>query len=510
MSNQTNGLASLFRNPLSGLDASWRRALLNPAVSVLIALLVAQLVAALVLASNAMQSATIADTPLLDLSGKQVTRIEISTDDEQVVLARANDTWVLPALADFPADADRVEQLLGTLTALKRPLPVGSSSEAQRRLKVADDNAERRISLSDETGKLAQLLIGDSPGFRRLYGRLADKEAVYDLPLANFQVAANSDDWVKQDQLRVDAEAIERISIDDWMLSRADGSWQLETEANPSEDGSISTSEVDALVSRIANLSYQGVRMPPAEADRMADTRRTEASAPRADASRGAAADVDAGAGAEAAISDDSPDPVTTKAEPTAAALQSEPVLQLRIVLKDGSSLSRTVFAAGNGSYLLQTDTDPQLYELSEYDLDGLLELEPEQLLVSSADAPTAEPGITETDPEDAIDPAAEAGAVPAMGTKEAEQPTPVDETPVSEAPSESAAEAPADAADATIEPAEEQPAFRPQQVPAQPPAQRPAPPQWPYQRYAPPSRQPWPPQGPSQGAPPQTAPGWR
>ncbi|MBK1617948.1 hypothetical protein CKO42_05660 [Lamprobacter modestohalophilus] len=418
MSDRPNWLAQRFRNPLSGLEPSWRRALQTPAVSALIALLVAQLVAALVLAGNAMQTSSAADAPLLNLVSDQVKRIEIDSADEQVVLARAAEGWVLPALADFPADADKVDRLLSTLTALQRPLPVGASGETQRRLKVADDNAERRITLYGNTGntgdtgdtghvgELTQLLTGDSRGFRRLYARLADEDTVYDLPLANVLIASDSGDWLRRDQLHLDAGAIERVHSDDWTLSRMDGSWRLtaaladrmagtptsapapelermeldhreregtERESSEREDAGrentgregagredktlegagleptgldqaepnptkmrrsdLDSSQVEALLSRIANLSYEDVRMPA-----------------------------------------------------TAAALTSEPVLRLDITLDDGSRRSRMVFADGNGSYLLQTGTDPWLYELSEYDLDGLLGLDPQQLLARQAD----------------------------------------------------------------------------------------------------------------------------
>ncbi|MEA1049212.1 DUF4340 domain-containing protein [Lamprobacter modestohalophilus] len=598
MSDRPNGLAQRFRNPLSRLEPSWRRALQTPAVSALIALLVAQLVAALVLAGNAMQTSSTADAPLLNLVSDQVKRIEIDSADEQVVLARATEGWVLPALADFPADADKVDRLLSTLTALQRPLPVGASAETQRRLKVADDNAERRITLYGNTGntgdigdigdtgdvgELTQLLTGDSPGFRRLYARLADEETVYDLPLANVLIASDSGDWLRRDQLHLDAGAIERVHSDDWSLSRIDGSWRLtaaladqtagtptsapapeqermevdhreregtglegseregagrentgregagredetlegagpeptgldQAEPNPTKMGrsDLDSSQVEALLSRIANLSYQDVRMPA-----------------------------------------------------TAAALTSEPLLRLDIGLDNGSRRSRTVFADGNGSYRLQTGTDPWLYELSEYDLDGLLGLDPKQLLARQADEPsqaTATPELTpsaeppasdelasgdeqapsaELNPVDSageisshpgngsaatvgIDPAD--GAGPADGTNPADEidpnagADPTDDRQTDELGGAAISESSAPSADmdrgteSATEPttavgdssaAEAEPDFRPQQRPV--PA-RSAPPQWPYQRYAPPSGQTWPPQG----SPPQATPGWR
>lgn len=547
MRDRSNWLANLFRNPLSGLEPSWRRALLNPVVSLLIALLVAQLVAALFLAGNAMQSAS-TDDPLLDLSSEEVRRIKIITDDEQVALARTTDGWVLPALAGFPAKADKVDQLLSRLTALQRPLPVGSSSEAQRRLKVADDNAERRIRLYGDAGELAQLLTGESPGFRRLYARLADEEVIYDLPLADFQVTSDSDEWVKHDQLRLDAEAIMRISSDDWTLSRIDGSWRLKTESSPSvghstlalapesnraeqaqteqdrsELGSaergvteLDETTAEALVSRIANLSYQGVRMPPTHPQQGATPGARRAGANTDSAVSSADADAGNNDGADAHL--------TAGPEPAATEVLSEPLLQLGIDLKDGKRRVRTVFRKDDGGYLLQTEAGPQIYELSDYDLDGLLDFGVEQLMVDGADEPESESisaptgpaadapapalpeppsGLTSKNNEGAESPA-EVATTPAARAKDGEQPTSADATPIREAPSEPAAtEAPSDA---PTEPPVEQPQFRSQQ----PPAQQPAPSQWPYQRYAPPSRQPWPPQGPPQGVLPHPAPRWR
>jgi len=360
MNDRSNWLAGVFPRLLSGLEPSWRQVLRTPTLSVLLVLLLAQLVAALVLASNPLQPSA-ADAPLLALRSDQVTRIEIRGTDDQVLLARGSAGWTLPALADFPADADKVEQLLQTLTALQRPLPVGTSREAQQRLKVADDNAERTISLASDEGDLVTLLTGDAPGFRRLFARLAGEAAIYDLPLASFQIASDADDWVRRDQLRLEADTIERIRHHDWTLQRVAGNWQLDTGAD-SVQTKLDQAEVQALLSRIANLSYQGVRMASAPGTGQADT---------------------AGAGETDAL--------------------SRPILSLEIGLDDGTTLSRSFYASGHGGYLLQTDTDRLLYELSEYDLDGLLELDPARLIGADAAASAAETPTVKMNAADAM-----------------------------------------------------------------------------------------------------------
>jgi len=517
MRDRSNWLSSVFRNPLSGLEPSWRQALQTPAVSALIALLLMQLVAALVLAGKALDQQA-SDAPLLAFEPAEVTRIEILGTEQDVVLERGADGWILPALNGFPADAEKVEQLLQRLTALGRPLPVGTSPETQERLKVADQNAETRLVLSSDDGELTTLLLGDSPGFRRLYARLAGDSEVYDLPLASFEIASDSDDWARRDQLRLDPETIQRITTNGWALSRVETGWRLEDnrDQTPGDSGSRSGSEpqpgldldaIDQLLSRLANLSYQGVRTPTSETE-----------------------------------------------SPAASA---EPVLALEISLANGKTHQRTVYADSDGGYLLETGAEPLRYQLSEYDLDGLLGLEPEQLIAASTDAlsdtdapsseaattadveaPTGKPPVeqttegepTEQGPHETDQTAAEDEAVAASSPA----PSPADEaesavaaSPATEDPAATASEptsgpgAGPESAPASTQKPESEPAAAnadgatpTKEVERQPSAPAPArgtPPPWPYPRYAPQNRPPWPPQGPPHNAPPQQAPpGWR
>jgi hypothetical protein len=419
---------------------------------------------------------------------------------------------------------------------------------------VADTNTETRLVLAGNEGELASLLFGDSPGFRRLYARLAGEPEVYDLPLASFEITSDSSDWIRRDQLRLEAEAIERIQADGpsggWALTRIDGGWRLD---DPGEDAAsdagadaqqaLDPEALNALLSRIAHLSYQGVR--------------------------------------------------TAASETGASATPAEPVLSLAIGLTDGEQLSRTVFADDDGGYLLDTGAEPLRYVLSEYDLDGLLGLEPESLIAEPSE-PTvaAEPAeqaedsgaigeqgritddaqaaideqsraTSETDTADAgsADPAADVRpeattsapsasmAAPAHETPGADPvtegaapPTPVrepdaqagtDASPAAETgtsgpsgPSSDAAEDVAQGAGQSAEPSAEPSAGQGAgQRPATQPARSAAPP-WPYPQYPPQHRPPWPypgrhpsptqaptqapTQGPVQGSPPQAPPGWR
>jgi hypothetical protein len=504
--NASNQRLSAFANPLSKLEPSWRNALQTPAVTGLLALLLVQLVVALVLAGQGI-SRSKPDEPLLGVAPQQVSVIEIIGNDATLRLQRSADGWVLPDLAGFPADAGKVDQLLTTLSELPRTLPVAASAEARQRLKVADENAATRIKLLDENGALAELLTGDSPGFRRLYGRLAGEDAVFDLPLAAFEVGSDSDDWVIRDRLRLNAEAITRVIADDWTLTRAaDGSWQL-----GDDTGELDPAEVDALLRRIANLSYQGILGGPADASGFDD-----------------------------------------------------PALRLEITVDGGNTVERVVSRDGESGFLLQTGAEPFVYELSEYDLEGVLDLDPDSLRVADETAPDAAEATADVTsataddaaPEDrAIDAAAQQPEAQTPGEtaepqpirEQLEPPDNVTEAPTTtgttgdrsehptaptsaEADAQSRKEADADPANGTSEdtpvpgaseapgdareqggvsqagdPADETAAEPrpPQTQPPQPPL-----PHQPYQQpYAPPQPPPWPPQGRT-GQPPPA--GWR
>ena len=261
--------ASAGRHP-SGLDGDWRSAVRAPLVLALAAALVVQVGLALVLGGGRSLAPAPQDVALLDLDMNKVTELDIaSADGATLVLKRGGDGWVLPALNDFPASATRVDSLLGDLDGLKRPLPVATSADARRRFKVADDAFERRLTLH-AGGDAATLIIGDSPGFRRLFARVDGEDAVYDLRLALFDLSAQADDWIDRGQLQIDRGKISRIAAagpdggaeGGWALVRGEEGWSLE-----GSEEAVDTAAADALADAVASVGYTGVLAPDADAD---------------------------------------------------------------------------------------------------------------------------------------------------------------------------------------------------------------------------------------------------
>jgi hypothetical protein len=342
-------------------DLGWRPDLRSPLVLGLLALLSLQLLLALGLRLRETgMAAPSAPTSLLAFTPEDVTRVRIEGvgGADGVTLKRAeNAQWVLADPVNFPVAPSKVDQLLSQLAGLKRPLPIATSAEARKRFKLTDDGFERRLTLEGKDGPLATLLIGDSPGFRRLFARPANDPAVYDLTLTLSDFSARRDDWLDPGLLRLEQERIARIAGRDWTLIKESDKWRLE-----GSEQAIDQSAANTLAMRLANLGYRGV--------------------------------------------------LGTEDDP--AYRQQEPALVFTLGLTDGASRIYRISQAENSEdYVLKELVPsgaeglarPYFFKLSKYDLEGLLDANATRLGVQPA-AVDQPDDATETTPT-AVEPSA-------------------------------------------------------------------------------------------------------
>jgi hypothetical protein len=384
--SQTLGVNQTTTSHTATPRGPWGQALRSPLLLGLLVLLGLQILAAIGLSLVGRGALTPAalDSALLDFAPQSVTAIRIDGGSEgPVTLAKADRGWVIADLADFPADGTKVDQLLEKLAVLKRPLPIATSPEAQRRHKVADEGFERRVTLEAGDRPVATLILGDSPGFRRTFARPAGESVVYDLDLPLFDVSNRRDDWLARDSLHVGQETIERVSSADWTLIKAEGAWKLEgSDQVPDEQ------VVNGLLSRLANLSYRGVL------------------------------------GGQ------------DKPEYNLAS----PALEITLGLTGGTERNyRIAQAKDSEDWVLKASDRPWYFKLAEFDLEGLKDLSRDKLLGAAPSAPEA--GASDAAPTAAVEsseaPVAAGGedtqassgpAEQASGTTEATEPEPTSE----------------------------------------------------------------------------------
>jgi len=221
-------------------------------------LLVAQVGLALALhLADRRGEAADASRKLLELTADQVDTVELSgTDDGRVTLKKTPQGWVVPERFNVAADKGKVEELLSVLTRIERPWPVAETAEARTRFKVDDGDFERRLVFRSRDKVLATLLLGSSPGFRKVHARLAGEKAVYDIPFSTYQASCKPQDWIDHGLLVLPEEDVTAVTLPDCRLVQQDGKWRLEgDESGPA----LNAGPVRKLLERISGLRIRDI-----------------------------------------------------------------------------------------------------------------------------------------------------------------------------------------------------------------------------------------------------------
>jgi hypothetical protein len=184
--------------------------------------------AAMIWGSGSDNGAFKAKDPLLAFDPAKIDRIEIGEDaGKSVVLVKKDGAWIIPAMADFPAEGTKVDGLLAKLAGLKKGWPVASSFEAAKRFKVTGEMHERRIVLESGGSAAGEILIGTSPTFRQAHIRAANDSNIYSAAFALYDAGSRGEDWIDRNLLNLPQDKIASISIGGITLEQKDGKFAL-------------------------------------------------------------------------------------------------------------------------------------------------------------------------------------------------------------------------------------------------------------------------------------------
>lgn len=196
--------------------------IMGKTLGLLAALLLAQLaLAAFLFMRGSDFGAVQPDAPLITFDPAVVDRVTIQdSSGAQVELVKREGQWRLPGHFDFPASNAKVEALLKDIQDLRTRLPVSTSPEAFARFKVAADQFERRIDLRQGDQELAVLYLGDSPGFKRLFARGGQGEAVFEVAYAAHQAGAKANDWTDRGLFALTSDQIAGLTLNGMVLTK--------------------------------------------------------------------------------------------------------------------------------------------------------------------------------------------------------------------------------------------------------------------------------------------------
>lgn len=185
--------------------------------------------------------------------------------DNETLLHKVGDHWLLPELEGLPANTEMVNQLLDGIISAGNNWPVAESVAARQRFQVASYYYQRRIKLLGDHQLLGTFFLGTSPGFRKVHARNEAQSAIYSLQFNAFDAPGASGHWLDRKLLQIRTPIA--ITADGYSLQRQDSEWRSGMGQVPDER------ELEALLSALRSLQVEGV----ATEDRQRDLAEAEA-----------------------------------------------------------------------------------------------------------------------------------------------------------------------------------------------------------------------------------------
>jgi Domain of unknown function (DUF4340) len=200
---------------------------------------------------------------MFEIAPERIDRIRIEgPDGAETLILRAGEGWILPDLGDFPADATRVKETLDRLLLTRRILPVGSGADAQQEYKVADDDFERRLTLSEGDTPLTTVYLGSPQGPRQSHARIAGDADVYAVAFGLYDAEADDSAWIDRGLLQVPAAEIAAIEVNGLRIvhdpaKHGAAAWRLD---GTGSDEKLDSDAASRLADLVAELHVEGIR----------------------------------------------------------------------------------------------------------------------------------------------------------------------------------------------------------------------------------------------------------
>ena len=139
-----------------------------------------------------------ASSQLFLFDSVDIDRLIVSDATTKIELIRVDNGWFVSGV---PAQAQKMADILGKLSSINEPWPVASSQASAERFEVSEENFQRRIRLFRNADKILDLYLGTSPGYQRVHARRAGQNEVYSIPLSNYELGVDPDNWLDKSVL---------------------------------------------------------------------------------------------------------------------------------------------------------------------------------------------------------------------------------------------------------------------------------------------------------------------
>ncbi|MCX4029250.1 DUF4340 domain-containing protein [Endozoicomonas sp. SM1973] len=210
---------------------------------------------------------------LFSFKQADVNKVVISDSDNSVSISKVNGQWLLPDVANLPANVDKLTDVLAKLKSIQTGWPVATTTSSHERFEVSEDKFQRQVQLYQGDKLVGELLVGTSPGFRKVHIRKPEEDVVYTAKLNSYELPAKGDDWLDKSLLAAGGvDKIKSIKGADYYLEKSGDSWTFAINKQPllsSEtiDTKLDVEKAKQLAKTFTNFQVQGVAKSPPKAD---------------------------------------------------------------------------------------------------------------------------------------------------------------------------------------------------------------------------------------------------
>ena len=219
-------------------------------------LLVQAVIVVIALFPRSNAAATSAEPLLAEIATGGLQSFTITDGEgEALTLAKDGDTWVLPESDGYPADETKVEELLEKLGKITGARVVTKTSGSHRRLKVHDEEFERRLDM--KMGGDVTMFVGSSVGARSAHVRPDDGDEVYlASDLSSWQMSTGENSWIDTVYLTIEKDDVTKVLLrnDNGALEFTkdeEAGWAL---AGLGDDEEFDEAKLTTLLNRVSSL----------------------------------------------------------------------------------------------------------------------------------------------------------------------------------------------------------------------------------------------------------------
>ncbi len=199
---------------------------------------------------------------LLALDAGDITALEISTKPgedgkpaESVKLVKEGTEWVVSTAGNYPAQKDKVEEIVKKLAAMKVKQPLATQAANHNALRVGKETYGKDVVVT--AGSTTKKLVVGSGASSSIHIRFADSNDVYQgRGLSEYQVSSSARSYVEPQYIKSDSDKLSAIRVQSsrgTLTFRKDATkWNL-AELPPGVE--LDDSKVTAFVSQLARVS---------------------------------------------------------------------------------------------------------------------------------------------------------------------------------------------------------------------------------------------------------------